>query len=354
MKKSLGWVLVFGCLAALGGVRIWYSYFSLPGLTERLHSTSNDTRCAAARRLAKRGRQARSASLLMESMLDTSECHEFGHDALPEWVDAVGGPEAWLRVARNGGPRGRTQALGWLVWNLPRSPGREQELKQAFSSGLHEEEAGARASAVRGLGLLRDDARDAAPALQRLLDDRDPAVRKEVVESIDKVHSLEGLRAAISSPDEDVRDLAVQYLGTMPERFEPAVQQHRIDLRDPELPDVLREQIRLTPPDRRDYRGYGTEAVPILAGALKDKTERISSHAASALIFFRRQALPALAALEEAARNSPHLVTRRNSMSALVSIGPEGLPLVRKALNDPEPEIRDCAKQLLEMAREKP
>lgn len=157
-----------------------------------------------------------------------------------------------------------------------------------------------------------------------------------------------------SSPDQDVRDLAIQYLGTLPERFEPAVQQHKIDLQDPELPDVLREQLRLTPPDRRDYRGYDAEAVPILTGALKDEPARVSSHAASALSLFRRGALPALAALEEAAWKSPHVVTRSDSMTALVSIGPEGLLLVRRALNDPDPEMRACAKQVLEMAREKP
>src|SRR5262249_10064402 len=160
--------------------------------------------------------------------------------------------------------------------------------------------------------------------------------------------SLEGLRAAMSSPDEAVRDLTIQYLGQSPDQYDSAVQGHRIDLRDPELPEVLREQLRLTPPDRRDYRGYGVDAVPILASALMDKSARVSSHAAITLAGIQTRSLAALAALEDAALRSPFITTRKDALSALGSIGPEGRPAIRAALDDAAPEVRDHAKQVLE------
>jgi HEAT repeat protein len=335
----------------LGSVVIWYFYFTLPGLTQQLHSSSRDTRCRAASRLASRGPEARPALPILESMLDDTECMEFGHDALAEWVDQVGGTDAWFEVARKGGQSGRRQALMWLELATREHPERSQELKPLFAASLEDENGWIRFAAVRGLGSLRDKASEFVPELQRLLNDPEPMVRKQVVEALDKMHSLEGLQAAASNPDEEIRYLTMQHLQKQDGIFASSVEMYKEMINDPELSELgKRAMARHTaPPDPRDFVSYGQQALPILINALEDDSGRVSTQAAMDLWCMRRQALPALEALEKTAFNSANVQTRTAALAALAAIGPEGYASLRRAANDPDPQVRNAAVRTLEL-----
>jgi hypothetical protein len=330
-------------LVILGNGAIWYFYFTIPGLTRGLHSNSQDTRCTAAKRLANMGRDARITLTRLESMLDDTECWQYGHDALPEWVDAVGGADAWFDVAKNGGHLARRNALRWLELAVREHPERSEELEPLFAAGLQDEDSWIRYAAVRGLGALRADAY--ALMLQSLLNDPEPLVRLQAVKSLDKMRSFDGLRAAASNLDEEVRLLAVQHLQKSPDDFPRHLKTYKEQITDPELSELgQRDMARWNaPPDPRDEVSYGKDALPILISALEDKSEKVSAQAGSVLWSMRRDALPALEALEKIAFNSPHVSTRLQALGALAAIGPEGRSSLERAVNDPEPRVRDYA-----------
>jgi HEAT repeat protein len=335
--------LVGASLVILGSIAIWYFYFTVRGLTQQLDSSSQDTRCAAAKRLAKGGSTARSALPKLESMLDNTECMEFGHDALPEWVDEAGGVNAWFEVAKKGGLRARRQAFWWVGLAVREHPERREELIRLFAAGLEDEDGVIRHAAVSGIGSLRAGAY--AVTLQRLLNDPESEVRKSAVEGLDKTRSLDGLALAASSPDEDVRVLAIQHLRKSPDDFPGQVRSYNEEITDPELSESGRRDWarRHALPDPRDNVSYGKRALPILVRALEDPSERVSNEAVYALGSMHREALPALEDLEKIAFNSANVHTRLNALTALSGLWPESRPILERAANDPEPRVREEA-----------
>ena len=296
-------------------ILIWAGFYdfynvSITGLEMQLHSTDNNSRCAAARRLGKKGPAAAKALPALEAVLDNSLCDdsgEFADDTATD-IEQIGGIDPLIDVMKNGKLFGRSSAASHLRRAVARYPSRAADLKQAFAAGLKDKDEVVRQSSVEGLGELGPRAVDLLPELLNLVDDPSAQVRGSVVESIGKLGSLDGLRQLLSHPDWHVRN------------------------------QVIRQM---------DFGRYGPGMIPLLESELQDPAEANSQEAAQALGRLGRSAKPALISLEAAAFNSPDFFTRIYALDALRQIGPEGLPAIEKAVRDKDDKIRDRAIALL-------
>jgi len=187
----------------------FYSYTdSIPYQESLLHSPSQETRCAAAKELAKSGAKAASALAALKSMMDNTECVEFGSGLNEFQIEKIGGIDALIDVMKNGTPRVRTSTAWYLKNSASSHPESTPELRRAFGAGLQDEEAGVREASTLALGELRPQPTEFLPQLIRLLNDSSPDVRVAAVRAIGNMNSEDGLRQALSNPDSRVRAAA--------------------------------------------------------------------------------------------------------------------------------------------------
>jgi HEAT repeat protein len=305
-KKTSVSVLTILVILVLAGL---YLRSGTVGYLEmELHSPDSNARCVAARALAKKGAAAKSALPALKSMMDNTLCLDSGQYAnnTEADIEEIGGIDPLMDVMRNGGPLARSAAAWYLRRSVPKHSDRAQELKQAFARGLKDEDSLVRQASVEGLQTL--SAADLLPEIQSLAADPSAEVRRVVAEAIGRMSSVDGLRAALSSPDQQFRSVVIREL---------------------------------------DSRRYAAVSVPALIPVLDDDSGPNAGEAATALGHLGRQALPALSALEHASLNSPDTSTRMAAMYALKQIGPQGLPAIEKALGDSDMQVRNQAIALL-------
>jgi hypothetical protein len=185
-------------------------------LIAKLSSNSEDTRCSAANELGARGRAAAKALPTLMAILGTTTCTQWGRDRLPEYIDSIGGLDPFIALMNNGSGRAQEKAAMQLMYGhvlSRRQTGREltPELVTAYLRGVHDDDALVRGTSAEALGLLGAEAARAAPDLIGALGDSDVHVRVMAVGSLEHLHSIEGLRSALASPDPDVRAAAIEW-----------------------------------------------------------------------------------------------------------------------------------------------
>lgn len=285
-----------------------FSDDSVTGLEMQLHSTDQNARCAAARRLGEKGSAAAVALPALKVMLGNTICPHYGEfaDDPAADIEKIGGIDPLIDVMRDSKSIGGFAAAWRLRESAARYPDRAADLKQVFAAGLKNDDTSIRRLSVEGLGDMGHQAADLVPEVQKLLDDPSPEVRPAVLEALGNMGAVDSLTQVLASPDQQVRFEAIQALAQ-----------------------------------------NGTAAIPALESALNDSSEANAREATTALGKFGRQALPALSSLEHVASNSAEPSTRGAALEALKHIGPEGLPAIENALGDSDAQVRDYAIALL-------
>jgi hypothetical protein len=184
----------------------------------QLHSPSQETRCAAAKELAKKGPAAASALPALKSLMDNTECVEFGSDLNYSQIEKIGGIESLIDAMKSGSPKTR-ESVAWYLRNTAHlHPASTTQLRYAFASGLEDEDAGVREPSALALGELRPLPIELVPQLINLLNDSAPDVRIAAVEALGNMKSVDGLQQALSNSDSRVRAAASGKLTTISTR----------------------------------------------------------------------------------------------------------------------------------------
>jgi len=237
--------------------------------------------------------------------------------------------------------------------------------------GLGSDKVGDRVASARDLGKQGPAARQAAPALQRLLKDKEASVRAQAALALLKIDQTRGkaalaaLATVYSEKDTlsfllvlvEIRDIHPTHKDVVAGFLELAHHTHpmaalaawialdNLDaraaeaapvleaaLKDPLLPIRARAALGLARIDRK----YVPQALPILRQALADKDIDIRFHAASALIELkvgqRAAVLEALTALFKDADESVRLRAAQQILLLLPEQTPAALPIAIEAL----------------------
>jgi HEAT repeat protein len=266
------------------------------------------------------------------------------------------------------------RACSLFVWLLLVGTGLAQQVKPLAPAemgrlleGLGSDKVGDRVAAARELGKQGPAARKAAPALERLLKDKEASVRAQAALALLKIDQTRGkaalaaLATVFAEPDPvngllvffEIRDIhpihkdviagflelahsedsmavgaALLVLDNLDARSAEATPMLQTALKDPLLPIRVRAAVGLARIDKK----YVRQALPILRQALADKDIDIRFHAASALIELNvgQQAavLEALAALLKDPESSVRLRAARHLLSLLPEQTPAVLPVL--------------------------
>jgi len=300
---------VISCLSSFALVIAGFLFLTretVGGLERQLHSSDRNARCVAAHRLASKGSEARIALPALKYLLDSTLCADFGEfaDDPAADIEKIGGIDPLMEVMKDGGALGRSAAAWHLRRVVTQYPNRADDLKWAFAAGLKDDNGLVRQASIEGIGALGPRAVDLLPELTKLVDDPEAQVRNSVVDATGNAGSLDGLRLLLTNPDKQIRLQAIQ---------------------------------------RLESGQFGVAAIPALESALQDSSEWNSREAANALGKFGRRALPAISSLEHAALSSPDPWTRVTTNHALKEIGPEGLPIIARGLQDSDENVRNDA-----------
>ena len=330
----------------------FYAWFHSEGnLIKRLDSSSESVRCSAAEEISKKGPAASFALPKLEAMLVSRPCEDtWGNDKLFGYLEAIDGIDPMVRAMKNTPGFDNPKIAWWLRSNSHRYPQRAHDVVPVFIGGLHSENPLVRHASAEGLGTLGPAASDAVPDLESDLQDTDPDVRRSAAESLGNIRSLDGLMMALTNHDPQVRHIAIMRLGGMSgAEFGGAVKGYNEMLNDPELSELGRKELMKTnpPPSSAYLRGFDQAALPSLINALEDPDPNNATAAAGRLVNFGRAALPALDALKNSALHAASPATRSAALHALRSIGPEGLPTINEALQDPDSDVRNYANRLV-------
>jgi hypothetical protein len=180
-----------------------------------LHSSSQETRCAAAKELAEKGSAGASALPALKSMMDNTQCVEFGSVLNSSQIEKIGGIEPLIDVMKSGSSTTR-HSVAWYLRNTAHShPASTAQLRDAFAAGLGDEDAGVREASALALGELWPLPIEFVPQLINLLNDASPDVRVAAVEAIGNMKSLDGLQQALANSDSRVRAAASERLRTI-------------------------------------------------------------------------------------------------------------------------------------------
>lgn len=240
--------------------------------------------------------------------------------------------------------------------------------------------AAVRANAAGSLWHLGDASRPAIPALTKALDDSSGAVVGNAAGALLKLGTPKSklvpvYRRLLRRPDCESRVIGLQALATEAppiDLFDEAWQCSHDD--DSDIRHDAQEALRKIV-GRRDralvprmleilqqpgtgerttlilalgyYQPPVKEAVPVLAGLLSSRDERISSYAATALGSMKTAALPALPDLIKALETHSQNKTREDAAEAIGEIGPKAasaVPALMKAgQSDKWPSVRKAA-----------
>ncbi|HKW12125.1 MAG TPA: HEAT repeat domain-containing protein [Gemmatimonadaceae bacterium] len=212
------WMLFVTTVIALAliGARLAYSAsHTQRALAAKLDSPTQDTRCSAAQQLALRGRAAAATLPKLTAILGTTSCIQWGSDQLPEYIEAIGDIDPFLELMKNGNGRAVEKAAMQLMYR-PRhyATRRTSDLVSAFADGLHNSDLLVRRTSAAALGTFGMSAAQAAPDLIRSLNDPDGEVRTLAANSLGRMHSVDGLKAALANADSAVRHVAIYWSAT--------------------------------------------------------------------------------------------------------------------------------------------
>lgn len=342
--------VAFVLTAVLAAIIVYAWLHTEKALIMKLDSTSESTRCSAAEELAKTGPAAQKALPKLQAMLANTACVQFGQDKFPDYVEAIGGIDPFIRAMRTEQGADSPKLAWWLRYHAHLYPQRASDIVPLLIQGLHSQDPLVRHASAEGLGTLGPAASDAVPELENALNDSDADVRSSAVASLGDLRSLDGLKMALTISDPQVRRIAIERLGGMsPDEIGGAQQGYKEMLNDPELSELGRKSIQrlYPPPNANALRGHGVAALPSLIDALNDPEPNNATAAAHRLSVLGRQALPALEPLQNTVLHAASRDTRLEALHALREIGPEGLPAISEALDDAEQEVRDYAIKLL-------
>jgi HEAT repeat protein len=98
----------------------------------------------------------------------------------------------------------------------------------------------------------------------------------------------------------------------------------------------------------------GRDVIPALLVNLKDEDGLVRRGAVSALESIGSDEDSVIAALDAALETDPDRLVRRDAAYALGYLGsPRGIPSLQDALQDPDSEVREAAKEALNRVKEK-
>jgi HEAT repeat protein len=213
-------------------------------------------------------------------------------------------------------------------------------LLRDLSDGTPEE----RARAASQLGQMRNDARQAAPALVKALQDGDPRVRRDAAAALGQLgpavlesdNARAPLMARLRDENGEVRQAALTALPRLGRPSDAAA-----------LRDMLAN--RATPPEPRLYAAralvdFGGDTLPTLIDALTlDSDPGVAAECAGALGTLKRRTREVGSALTRALDHADKGV-RVAAAKALGALGTDAATLagVLKALAAPEAEVRDA------------
>ena len=339
-------------------------------LIESLNSEDRQVRRDAVEDLGRRGEAAREAVPALIKLMNDADT-QVGKNA----VDALGGigPAAAeaisplidaldSRKGRGGRGAGRMQSVMHIAQALARiGPAAIPPLQTALES----QDAQQRAAAARALGAFGPAAAAAVPALVKNLADGSEPVREDSVDAIGQIGgpARPALLAALGDADAkrragaalalaqlgaSAKDTAPTLIPILEKEKDPAARVAQITALPKTGPDPARAAPLLVaaatdPDDAIRHAGINAlagartlhpDAVPALAGLLKNSDFALRQRAAHALGRLGPDAASALPALVEAARASTGDDVFADS---LMQIGPVALPALLSALTDAKP-----------------
>jgi hypothetical protein len=130
---------------------------------------------------------------------------------LPEYIEAIGDIDPFLELMKNGDGRAAEKAAMQLMYGTRHYPPRRSDLVNAFADGLHNSDLLVRRTSAAALGSLGPSAARAAPDLIRSLNDPDGQVRALAANSLGRMHSVDGVKAALANADSAVRHVALYW-----------------------------------------------------------------------------------------------------------------------------------------------
>lgn len=191
--------------------RLWYlATHTERALTAQLDARSEDARCTAARQLAARGGRASVALPQLLTLLRNTTCLQDGGDRLPQYVLAIGGAGPFIELVKNDSGPAAQRAVNVLRYGEHLNLNNPQ-LVATYVDGLHSRDEEVRALSAEALSWMSRAALPAAPDLMRGLSDPNDRVRQFAAEALGGMGALDGLRAALASPDSNVRLVARQW-----------------------------------------------------------------------------------------------------------------------------------------------
>lgn len=241
----------------------------------------------------------------------------------------------------------RLLALGVVLISCSLCPAADKEQKtatvpdliqQLFSNDYH-----ARQHAAKQLGNLGLAARDAVPALGKLLNDVYPDVRISAAKALGQIGTpaVNVLVEALKARDVGVRTRAAQALGQAGPDAKDAVPALIAALKDKQT------DVRVAAVDAlREMASEGKEAAPQLACLFHDPSVRVREHVRMALAAIGPAAVePLCDALGEA-----NAEVRMDAIKTIVMFGPaakKAVPALRHAMKDEKHRIRAAAAEAL-------
>jgi HEAT repeat protein len=282
---------------------------------------------------------------------------------------------------RKSNPRDRAYIQSYLL-HLRKT--KEEVVLSVLVALLRDEDAGVRASALRGLQDFGDDAAGALPRVRELLKDGAGEVRLRAAEAAwcvaEDAGAVPVLAELLSDPDEKLRRGAAEFLGEMGPAARAALPALRAALADRAAAAVRVAAAEAVWRIDRDARA----AVPALIAALRNRNDQFRDRAAAALGQIgpdAREAAPALAEVVEdetvdlgvrlTAAEAAWLVSsdvrttvpvlidalqsedkeaRTHAAGILERMGPaaaDAVPALTEALNDPDEDVREASAQAL-------
>jgi HEAT repeat protein/S1-C subfamily serine protease len=274
---------------------------ALPALLAALHGTDSELRQAAARALGNLGADAKER-------------------AQPALLQALEDEDADVRAAAAEG-----------LAALPLDTGDVPVLLKL----LRQPDTAVRAGAARALGKIGPEARTALRALTDLLQDRSEVVRRAALEGLggigpDASPVVDDVVRLLKDPRPDVRRAAVDALGGMGTGAKSAARSVAEALSDPELrKNALAALGKIGPSGAH-------EALPVLAGLLKDGDKEARLEALAALAALKPSGADAREPLRRvvALFGESDEELRDRAVETLAKLGKAALPALGTALND--------------------
>ncbi len=206
-------------------------------------------------------------------------------------------------------------------------------------------DAQTRAAAAMELGGKGPMARDAIPVLREMLQYPNDLVQMRAVAALGQIGGPQALIDAEKSPDEQVRGRAIMALRGM-HLQDPNERQQRLQVFIAELKDPS-PGIRQAAAGALGEQGQGAAAaIPDLKEALNDSEFRVRSFAA--------QALGSIGSFEDVSAmfDSSDVYVRREAIRHIIRFGPDAIPVLTAALDDPSGEVvADAAQALGQMGK---